>query len=180
LFSVVSVLVLVPLLIYLTSMALWAGDQGLGSRLRASAWAIGFCGPVNVLLNLAAPHTGILIGLTSLFALVLGLFFMAGLVVTLISLAQLSAMSAWAIHNNAAIQARSIRMAQRRAEAMRETVDRQIAAVPGGPSETGAKPLATQTREISVTEAQRVSMGGFRLEPSHSDEIYELEPLDDD
>ena len=179
-FSLVSVLALVPLLVYLTSLALWAGDHGLGSRLRASAWAIGFCGPVNVILSFLAPHTGIFIGLVSLIALVMGLFFLFGLGMAMLSLVQLSTMAAWAIRNNAAIRARSIRIAKRRAEEMRETAERQKAVMSPNMVEGGGGPPATQNRTIPFPAGQRASTSGLRIEPSQSGEIYELEPRDDD
>lgn len=106
---------LAPLGVYLSSLADWAGETGVGSRLRASAWCIACCGTLLVVSTLVLMIPGLRFKL--LFAVGTTIFsigVMAGLVLLCASILQLVNTTVWAIANAHQSRAREIRIAERK------------------------------------------------------------------
>lgn len=121
--DVVAFLGLVPVSIYLSSIAGWASDDALEGRLRFVAWGIALPAILIPVIN----------GLVSL-SPVLGLLWLGGLVLYAVSviallvlgvgMIQLAVMSNWAISNAAAAAARDQRIAERREREAKQAADR--------------------------------------------------------
>lgn len=126
---------MVPVAIYLSSIAGWAGDDGLEGRLRFVAWGI-------AVPAVAVPVLDFLVSVSPVF----GVLWLAGLVlvfvallaflVLLVGMVQLATMSFWAISNASAAAARDQRIAERREREAREAaerIDRSMASLPAEP-----------------------------------------------
>lgn len=129
LLMVASMFGLIPMGIYLSSMADWAGDTGVGSRLRAGTWCVAVCGTF-VVLGMLLLQIGFSFRLLVLWpTIIMGLFLLGGLALLGVSVLQLSIAAAWAIHNAREAQEREIRMAEkRRRRAMRDAARAHAAA----------------------------------------------------
>lgn len=105
---------LVPLGVYLSSLADWSGDTGVGSRLRASVWCIAVCGSlllvVALLLLVSFPFRLLL----AVAMVGLSLIVMVGFVLFGVSVIQMSLGALWAIQNSHEAREREIRMAERK------------------------------------------------------------------
>ncbi len=109
LLGAVSLLAMVPLCVYLSSLADWAGDSGIGERLRGAAWSLAIFGPltaVAILLSGAAGVFAIAAGWGSLFVLL-------GAALFSWSILQLAGLSQWAVRNHITGAERDSRMAER-------------------------------------------------------------------
>ena len=123
--SVLCFFGLVPLLVYLGSLADWAGDTGLGGRLRAVAWALAVFGLLAVLCYLLAQFQAW--GPAGLFRIALvwlGALLVLANALLLFSVFQLALASFWAMRNNVTGMARDARIAERRAQRARADAER--------------------------------------------------------
>lgn|GEM_PF-3454821 len=104
---------LVPLSVYLSSLADWAGESGLGGKLRGAAWVIAVIGTLGAITFVGAliPHP--LAGFFNLIA-VYGII-ATGLATCVIALAILRLMftAQWAIVNSASTAARDRRLVEK-------------------------------------------------------------------
>ena len=109
LLGAVSLMAMVPLCVYLSSLADWAGDSGIGERLRGAAWALAIFGPVtaaSIALSNVSGVFSIAAGWGALFV-VLGAGLFAG------SILQLASLSRWAVRNHITGAERDSRLAER-------------------------------------------------------------------
>ena len=125
---------LVPVAIYLASLADWAGDTSLGGRLRACAWAICVFGVLDVFaFALAAMPMGIS-ALGNIAAAALTFLVIVGTAGVLISVVQLALGCRWAVNNSINRMQRDARVAERRQRHAGEMHARSMgAAVPRQP-----------------------------------------------
>lgn len=176
-FVIMSFVASVPLLAYLTSLAEWAGDHGLASRLRGSSWGIIAGGVVGGGCIAIAPHMGVIKGFVWIVGAVLFVVFLLSVLVAFISVVQIAGTAMQAIATNAAAEARNIRVAQRREEEMKDTIDRQQAAV-AAVSVDSVPPAELEESDAFIKNNPTFQIGGHRIETSDSDDTYELEPDD--
>ena len=108
---------LVPLCVYHASLADWAGDTGIGDRLRAAAWSIAVCGTFGVICFLILLIPGLRFKLLVTVGLVLAsiITFIGG-VLLFLGVLQLALASLWAVQNSTSARAREQRIAVRKAE----------------------------------------------------------------
>ncbi len=116
----------VPLCIYLSFLADWAGDSGLASRFRATGWALAVFGVIALLLRglgmLTSSGVNFLEGLGFLALLMwflVTLVYVFAQLVMVISILQMISMTSWAVTNSrreAERDARRLERARRRAE----------------------------------------------------------------
>ena len=108
--------------VYLSSLADWAGEETIGSRLRSATWAVVVCGGISVtifLLNgLGVPVLGIV---GTIVAVILGVFAGFGMLVVLFSIIQLGSTTLWALRNAKA----TMESQRRRAERLARDADEQ-------------------------------------------------------
>jgi membrane protein implicated in regulation of membrane protease activity len=105
---------IVPLGIYLSSLADWSGDTNVGSRLRASAWCITVCGTLVLAALLLILLPVPLQGLFGVAAIVLSIIVAVGFVLFCVSVVQLALTSVWAIQNSYEAREREIRIEERK------------------------------------------------------------------
>ncbi|MCA9293932.1 MAG: hypothetical protein KDA20_08970 [Phycisphaerales bacterium] len=122
-----------PLAVYLSYIADWGSDSGLGNRLRGVAWCLAVGGVLavgHVALQLGAAllgHTGggvlgVLLGITRL-GWAFGIFLtIVAYIFLIISILQMMSVVGWAKRNAAAEVERDRRLAQRRRERAEELV----------------------------------------------------------
>ncbi|MFT5422672.1 MAG: putative Zn-ribbon and HTH transcriptional regulator [Phycisphaerales bacterium] len=104
---------LVPLSVYLSSVADWAGDTDLGDRMRNAAWVIAVLGTIGAICFVGSLIPWALSGLFNLLTLgAFGLNILAVLMIAL-SLLLLANTAQWAILNNGSTAARNVRLASR-------------------------------------------------------------------
>lgn len=123
---------LVPLAIYLSSLADWSGDMGIGNRMRASAWCIAVCGTLLLALSVLMMLPTGLVGLLAIAVPLLSIAVLIGLLLFCISIIQLSLNAVWAIRNWVEARDREIRMEEktrRRAAADAARADAALAAL---------------------------------------------------
>ncbi|GAB5495743.1 MAG: hypothetical protein Phyf2KO_08230 [Phycisphaerales bacterium] len=177
-FVIISFVSSVPVLAYLTSLAEWAGDHGLASRLRGSAWGIVVGGVVGGVCIAVAPLMGVIKGFVWIVGAILFVVFLLSVAVAFISVVQIAGTAMQAIATNAAAEARNIRVAQRKEQEMKETIDRQQAAV--APVSVDKVPSANlDASDAYIKNDPTYQIGGHRIETSGSEETYELEPDDE-
>lgn len=170
---VASVLVLA----YLSAIAEWAGDNSLGGRLRGSGWCVVVGGVIGGGALTVAPIMGSLKGVGYFVAIIFLLMFLVGVAVAFVSVFQIAITATQAISSNIATEARNIRVAERRAREMNETVERQLAAsVPVQADGVPAADLDESDSFIENTPTFRIA--GHRIEKSDSDDTYNLAPED--
>ena len=112
---------LVPMGVYLSSMADWAGETGEGARLRAATWCIAVLGTLEVfvwaVLKLNPPFSMFL----AFVGVISGLLVFGGVVVFAWSVLMLAKAAGWAIQNAVEAREREIRIAEKkRRRAMRD------------------------------------------------------------
>ena len=120
---------LVPLGIYLSAFADWAGETGEGSRLRAATWCLAVGGTLSF-------GSWLVLQVNPPFSLLFNLFFIVALVVVVVgvllfawSVCVLAKAAGWAIHNSGEAMEREIRMAEKkRRRAMRDAARAHSAA----------------------------------------------------
>ena len=164
-------------LAYLSALSDWAGDGSLAGRTRGAAWAVVLGGVVGGGALTIAPGMGTIRGPIYFVAVLFLLLFLAGVIIALISVFQIAATSMRAISSNRATEARNIRVAERRAREMEETVNRQLEAN----AQFSAKPPPPANLSESdsfVEEGKKFQISGHRIEQSDSDETYDLAPED--
>jgi hypothetical protein len=139
----VGIVGLAPLCVMLADLADWAGNSTLAERFRTSAWAVTL-GAVTVALAVPialAKKTGMFgpVALTIYGLSLLGCVgFALGLLMLLLSLAQLAGMSLWAIHSAGTRAESARRIAERRERHIDELAERSARA--------GASPVAEAPR----------------------------------
>lgn len=114
----VSLLAMVPLCVYLSSLTDWAGDSGIGERLRGAAWALAIFGPVtagSIVLSSVAGVFKIAAGWGAIFIVI-------GAALFSWSILQLAGLSQWAVRNHISGAERDSRMAERE---RRERMERE-------------------------------------------------------
>ncbi|MEM8756647.1 MAG: hypothetical protein AAGF47_02565 [Planctomycetota bacterium] len=166
----------IPLHIHLASVAGWAGDTGLASRLRSVAWVFG----IGTLTVLAAALFAAIVpdGLAAAIRIAaIGLYAIVGLamLVGLLGFVQFAAVTAAAVRTNRAQHDRDRRIAERRAAEMSETVDRQFNA-PGPPDPVA--PIVPAAPPIPESDPPPRIGQGQRIEPAETQNAYDLEPED--
>jgi len=114
LLAVASLFGLVPLGIYLSSLADWAGETTVGSRLRASAWCIAVCGTLLIAVTLVLLMPLPFRLLFAIMTTVLSIAVLIGLVLFCVSILQLVNTAVWAIMNWNQSRAREARIAARK------------------------------------------------------------------
>ena len=114
----VSLLSMVPLCVYLSSLADWAGDSGVGERLRGAAWSLAIFGPITVGSMALRPVAGSF----TVFARWGAIFVLLGTLLFVFSVLQLAGLSQWAIRNHISGAERDSRLAERR---RRERMERE-------------------------------------------------------
>ena len=112
---------LVPMGVYLSSMADWAGETEEGSRLRAATWCIAVLGTLELViwgvLKLSPPFAMFF----AFAGVIFGILVFGGVLVFAWSVLMLAKAAMWAIHNAVQAREREIRLAEkRRRRAMRD------------------------------------------------------------
>jgi len=161
-------------LAYLSSLAEWAGDHSLAGRLRGACWCIVVGGTAGGGLWAIAPATGSVMALSIGLAVLFLLLLLVGVFLAVVSVVQIAGMSAQAITSNIATEARNIRVAERKAQEMKEIVDRQIAASP-----VQQPPVANLAQSDSFLRSDpKFKIAGHRIEQTDPDNTYDLAPDD--
>lgn len=111
----ISLFGLVPLAIQLSALADWAGDTGLGNRLRTAAWAIAGGGAAFVVGQAAGLTGWAPAGLFTLFGMLMFWAAVLGYFLFLFSVLQLNHMALWAIRNSVNAMETTRRLADRQA-----------------------------------------------------------------
>ena len=188
---------LVPMGIYLSSLADWAGETSVGARLRGSVWLLAVCGTLlvvlTVALQIALPFRLFLV----IFATISGVSVLIGLVLFGVSVLQLALAATWAIQNAGQARERDIRMAEkRRRRALRdearanEAAAAMAAAAPPPPESFADDPSVIPLDDGSGSQLEQkieaVNSGGSRLpvdsmiertiSPDDDSQMYDLEP----
>ena len=180
--SVAFLFGLVPLGIYLSSLADWAGETGVGSRLRTAAWCTTVCGSLAVIASVAllmpVPFKLLIAGALTILSIIV----LIGLVLFCASTVQLAHTAVWAITNSHQSQEREIRMAERKrrqaeADAARATAADIAMADTANPHQQAVldddSPIAVEG--IEHTEAVKPEQAPTRPPPPAGDlDTYEL------
>lgn len=111
----VGLLGLVPLAVRLSSLADWAGDTGLGNRLRTAACGIAFGGTLFAIGQLAGLTGWAPAGVLRLLGMLMFWLAVLGYLLFLVSVLQLAHMAVWAIRNAVNAMETTLRIADRRA-----------------------------------------------------------------
>jgi hypothetical protein len=167
----------VLVLAYLSSIAEWAGDLSLAGRLRGSGWCVVVGGVIGGLTLTVAPAMGSIKGPVYFVAVLFLLLFLGGVIVAFVSVIQIAGMAVQAISSNIATEARNIRVAERRAREMNETVNRQLEAIPQ-PSVDQPSAAELDESDAFVQNDPKFRISGHRIEKSESDSTYDLAPED--
>jgi len=156
---------------YLSAMADWAGETGLGQRYLAAAWGLAVFTTLDLLASLVimvgASNSGGLIFLAWVFRFVeiaAAVLSVIGFFLFLICNAQFTNTVRWALKNNLEAADRDLRIAERRAQRAQEEASR--------PSDAAAPPIATPGPVAGPAPAERAP-GAAPWRPM-------LEDLDDD
>ncbi|MEM0982962.1 MAG: hypothetical protein AAGI17_03325 [Planctomycetota bacterium] len=122
----ITFLGLVPLCVYLSAMADWAGETDIGGRLRGATWTmvIGLTGTV-VLLGLSLLPIGMFKSVTALVALWTELAVWIAVFLAAWSIFGLARSASWAMQNAREVKASNVRRSERRAS---QEVEREIRA----------------------------------------------------
>lgn len=105
---------LIPIALYLSSIADWAGDAVLGDRMRNAAWVIAVLGTIGAISFVGALFPTVLEGLFRLASIAaFGLNVIAVLMIAM-SFLLLANTTHWAILNNGSTAARNVRLANKR------------------------------------------------------------------
>lgn len=180
--SVAFLFGLVPLGIYLSSLADWAGETNVGSRLRTAAWCTTVCGSLAVIASVAllmpVPFKLLIAGALTILSIIV----LIGLVLFCASTVQLAHTAFWAITNSHQSQEREIRMAERKrrqaeADAARATAADIAMADTANPHQQAVleddSPIAVEGLEH--TEAVKPEQAPTRPPPPAGDlDTYEL------
>ncbi|MEM7622290.1 MAG: hypothetical protein AAF235_03720 [Planctomycetota bacterium] len=203
---VASLFGLVPLCVYFSSLADWAGESGIGSRFRTAAWCLSVCGSTAVVTGLliAIPGVPAKLLITIVFVLAFGLT-LVGIFALFASVLQLAMTCFWAMQNAVVAQERAIRLEEKRA---REDAERQRkqAASDAAHAEARATQEAARAQlehtleldqqiddaiplagDLPQVEGRRSDETGPRYSGAHiierqtadDDATYEIEPDDD-
>ena len=122
--ALIALFGVVPVSVYLSGMADWAGDPNAGERMRISAWGVTVLGGGG-LLCAAIGRLGLgFSGFFNILAIWLGLALVLVGLVFIIGLVQIAMAAGWSVTSAKAIIARDIRVAQRRAERAAELGER--------------------------------------------------------
>lgn len=174
-----ATLSLVPLLIHHSIYAGWAGDTGLESRFRGSAWLLVACSALLVLgtvLKLITPDpVDAVINVLSIFVIIT---YFGAAIVAIVGVLQLAGVAFSAINSNRAATERDARVAARRAKEMADTVDRQFSAPPPvDPYNEGI----LETQHVPSDEASKPVKGQLQRIEAHEDlDAYDLAPAPTD
>lgn len=190
---------LVPMGVYLSALADWSGDTGVGGRLRAAVWCIAVCGTLlmlTLLLVIARTPLGLILRIAlPLFTIIV----MGGIALFGVSVVQLSMSALWAIQNSHEAREREIRMAekrQRRAERDAIKADAATAAIAEAAAARDAEmdesipesiplsddetaPAAREVRHHSTKQAVRPTMNPDEGGASDDADPYDLAPDDE-
>ncbi|MAY76005.1 MAG: hypothetical protein CMJ31_15065 [Phycisphaerae bacterium] len=114
---VLSLFGTVPVCVYTSSLADWAGETGIGSRLRASAWMIAVCGSLclttQLILMIPNLQAALLVMIGSV---ITGLGSFIGVLLLVASVVQLANTSVWAMGNATSAKKRELRIAMKKQE----------------------------------------------------------------
>ncbi|MEL6795247.1 MAG: hypothetical protein AAFO89_00330, partial [Planctomycetota bacterium] len=177
--DLIATLSLVPLFVHHSIYAGWAGDTGLQSRFRGSAWFLVACSALIVITSLliAALPTGIgaFVGVLRIFVYIT---YFGAAIVAIIGVLQLASVGFAAISSSKAATDRDARIAARRAQEMANTVDRQFSApepvnpydgdmiaTQHVPSDNTAKPVQGQLQRIEAHD----DLDAYDLAPAPAD-----------
>lgn len=164
----------VPVVIYIGSIADWAGDDGLSGRMRFVAWGIAV--PVIVIPIIEVlREIWLEFGVLMLFAFIMYAIAFIASVLLIVGMVQLAMMSWWAIGNAQAAAARDLRLAQKREREQQEALDRLDSAPPPPTAPTPGIRFAEQpdyTNSPPPTSVPKNS--GYRIERPEGGETYEL------
>ena len=141
--EIAGLLSLVPLSVYLSSLAAWAGDDGLAERCKIAAWAIAGGGLIGITGTLVGGSNSPIAGLLSIAAIFAWAIAGLGEIVFAISLAQIAYAGVWAISNAHTRSQVEDRLARKQAEherALAERVARADAAARANPPPTTGHP----------------------------------------
>ncbi|MFI4897347.1 MAG: hypothetical protein ACIARR_05940 [Phycisphaerales bacterium JB059] len=154
-------LAMIPLCVYLSSLADWAGDSGVGERLRGAAWSLAIFGPITTIATVLGPSIGA-------FKVVAGwgaLFVFLGACLFASAILQLAVLSMWAVRNHISGAERDSRLAEMRRrermerEARIEAMSRR--AQPEGeapaPADDGGEPIPIVEEPIGAREIRHGS-----------------------
>lgn len=196
---------LVPLGVYLSSLADWAGEVGEGARLRTATWCIAVCGSLQVVLALVLMINPPFALLLMIGFVVCTLAVVGGVLMFAFSVMMLAKAAAWAIQNAVSSREREIRIAEKKQrQAMRDAARAQAAAeameaaappppesfegdpsvipfddapipLAGGPGRSKHEHVIDRT----LDSLRRGEAGQAPGDPGGSD-IYELEPDDEE
>lgn len=116
-FSAIELLSLVVLGVYLTALADWMGESGIGQRLRGASWALAILGPVTAaMIGIGVLGIPVYSGIAFVIGIITSLGSMIGLVMLSWSVFQLFNGASWALNNWHETKARQIRLANMRRE----------------------------------------------------------------
>lgn len=131
--GLVSLFALIPLALFLGSMADWAGETGIGDRLRGSAWVLAVAGSLAVVCRLAVVLGGSPV--LRVLGVLLGLATGGAMLLLAWSVIQLATSAQWAIANNISGRERDkrieLRRRQREEEALRAQEEAMARAAAG-------------------------------------------------
>jgi hypothetical protein len=116
--AAICLLAMIPLCVYLSSLADWAGDSGVGERLRGAAWSLAIFGPITTISTVLGPSIGafrVLAGWGALFVFLGACLFASAIL-------QLASLSMWAVRNHISGAERDSRLAEMR---RRERLERE-------------------------------------------------------
>ncbi|MBL8759788.1 MAG: hypothetical protein JNL50_00655 [Phycisphaerae bacterium] len=168
----VASLGLVALCVQLSDLADWAGDTGLGNRLRVAAWGLAFGIPTVVFSPLVVSIPGVpgplLFLLQMMFVLAIVTLIGCSLMFVTCLFSQCS-MAFWAVRNSITGLERDIRVATKKAKRYEAIVDRQMANAP-----VSATPRSLKDAPIAPEPARSPGMRpkGPYVEPAKPGETY--------
>lgn len=167
-FKLVGAVGLFPLAVFLSDIADWGSDTGLGHRLRGVAWCLAVGGvlavvPVGLQLcaGLIGPVGGGFLGAVVMLAVAGGAFGMfltiAAYIVLIISMMQMMSMVGWAKRNAASEIERDRRLAERRRERAEELVTMSEPIEPANTSDfLAARPgVGVEEPDLELPRADR-------------------------
>lgn len=135
--------------VYLSSLADWAGEEGIGSRLRSATWAVVVCGGFAVVLILLAAFGLSPFGVVGMIAaLVLGGIAGFGMLVVLFSIVQLGSTTLWALRNAKA----STELQRRRAERLANEADERARRAEQAHAAMANGPAAASSVDVEDTD----------------------------
>ncbi len=182
---------LVPLGVYLSALADWSGDTGVGGRLRAAVWCIAVCGSLLIFFS-GLGMIGLSFGfLAPVLVPILSLIVMVGVGLFGWSVIQLSIGAAWAIQNSIEAEQRRLRLEEkrrRRAQQAAEQAERAAAAMAEADRRfeqemdeqiPDAIPLSDEHTHHPPPKGSPSALDEKKIQPATDATPYELAPEDE-